>query len=335
MHCADRLDTTVGGQLNGQIACYVKNFGAGDDFSEFTFGMSSSIAFANMAVDRPFATVAMVYRSLAGATNRVFFVVYDADGNLSDFAALDRYGVHFAVNGEPGTPGVNFNNHIPSNCMNCHGGNYAPGNHSVTGALFLPFDLDQFDYEDVAGRTRHDQEPAFKKLNEIARKVAALSGGRGGVSIRDQLDGWYANSVRQGARTEIFENEFDSTFVPAGWSHSAEAHDVYTSVVRPFCRNCHMAFNDTYLDRSMTFSAEAESFRELLPISIIRLCDYRMPHALQTTREFWTSAAPLALDAYTRSVLGVGLESFQTARNCGQGTVVTLDPHLIASSTTL
>src|SRR5437868_221355 len=77
MHCVDRINAA-----DQQVACYVKNFAAGDDGSEFTFGLSSDIAFKNLAAGHAFATVAMVYRNLAQPENKVFFVVYIAVGNL-------------------------------------------------------------------------------------------------------------------------------------------------------------------------------------------------------------------------------------------------------------
>src|SRR5205814_455574 len=140
-------------------------YAAGD--GEFTFGLSSNIAFSNMKAQTPFATVAMVYRNRGQVRNKVFFVVYDKDGNLQNFAALDRHGFLFNQAhdeekkkhnpphnppGEFGKPGAGVNLPIPSNCISCYGGfRYFDIPHAGENVLFLPFDLDQFDYEDVPG----------------------------------------------------------------------------------------------------------------------------------------------------------------------------------------
>lgn len=324
MHCVDQINTA-----NQQIACYVKNFSAGDNDSEFRFGQSSNVAFANLNAGNAFATVAMVYRNLAPAKDKVFFVVYGPTGVLTNVAALDRHGFNFAKglpdnHGNFGTPGLNgnFNNHIPSNCVSCHGGQaYDHTTHSETGALFLPFDLDQFEYENVSGRTRADQLVAFQHLNEIVRKVAALSGSPGASSLKAQLDGWYSNTPGSNAKTEVFENPFNPAFVPAGWS---TASSVYSSVVRGSCRNCHMVQGTFPFDTSAQFLSVANA-------SAVDLCAYRMPHALQSVRLFWQSTEPDALKAFYNANGQSGAAS--SLGNCGPGDVATLDPqHIMASS---
>jgi mono/diheme cytochrome c family protein len=333
MTCVDKINDVN----DQQIACYVKNYAAGN--KEFTFGQSANIAFKNLNADNEFATVAMVYRNLMPAgvqEDRVFFVVYDANGNLQDFAALDRHGFHATlnkpdVNGVLATPGVTYNNHIPSNCVACHGGNrYDAATHSQSGALFLPFDLDQFEYENVAGKRRADQLGAFRTLNEIVRKVGALSVLRNsnpaGQNIVNQLDGWYNNTHLTGVNTEIFENQFNSNFVPTGWDGSADARNVYRAVVRPTCRGCHMGID------GLAFNDET-SFLNIAPVSVQDLCGYKMPHALQTLREFWQSSQPRALSDYL-ILKGQGAVA-ESLRNCGSRNVATLDPQKVMSSAAL
>ena len=275
----------------------------------------------------------------ADSPNRVFFVVYDKNGNLAKAAALDRHGITFAnefaktAPNNPaasfGTPGVTINNHIPSNCVSCHGGQqYAPSTHTQVGSLFLPFDLDQFSYDTIAGRTRSDQLVAFKHQNEMVRKVAALNAttsNAAGTSIKNQLDTWYHNTNHTGQtdRTEIFESDFDSSAVISGWSGAVA---VYQNVVRKDCRNCHMS-NQI----GITFDTEAQ-FKLKAGASAAFLCSKTttMPHSLQSLREFWTSSAPSALVNYFNSV-GLG-SAATTIAGCapgvsgGMGTLVTLDP---------
>jgi hypothetical protein len=340
MHCVDGVTTNSG---LGEIACYVTNFAAGDDNTEFTFGLSNNIAFSNLDAGHAFATVAMVFRSQMATTarNRVFFAVYNATGGaLLNAAALDRFGITFANafnqsrpnNPDPsfGVPGVDFNNHIPSNCIACHGGSYDHTSHSTTGALFLPFDLDQFDYEPVAGRTRLDQCDQFKHENELVRKVAVLTGTGGGSSVVSQLDAWYHNTAFQTPRTEVFEaacnplstppvDAFDSNAVVAGWT----GQSIFQSVVRKSCRTCHIA-NEV----GRTFETAA-SFDSLAPVTAADLCNYAMPHSLQSLREFWFSGAPTALVNYFTNI-GQTSAANQLA-GCGPGSVATLDPHKIGT----
>jgi hypothetical protein len=327
MHCVDYLDT-----LSGQAACYVTNFAAGDAGSEFTFGMSPDIAFDNMRENERVATVAMVFRRYAEATREnVMFIVYDQNDRLSQTAPLDRHGLNFfnafdpatGENPDPsfGTPGIELNNHVPSNCLNCHGGNYdpsGPGNshRNAVGAYFLPFDLDQFAFESLPGRTRADQEAAFRQLNQIVRGVAVAIGGDQ-LPIVKQIDGWYGNSG-----SPILTGNFKSSYVPPGWSGTQQDIDIYRQVVRPSCRGCH-------LTNAFTFD-DAAQFRALSTFVANDISSLKMPHALQTQRDFWQSSQPLYLENYFRSIGAV--DAANTVRLARPGFVVTLDPPQIMSA---
>jgi hypothetical protein len=324
MHCAETTSPYL------QIACYVVNYAAGDDGSEFTFGLSPSIAFSNLQAGNDFATVAMVFRYSAPASNRVFFSVYNSSGALSNFAALDRHALSFKAD-PVGTPGVNFNLHIPSNCVACHGGNqYDPSTHSQVGALFLPFDLDQFEYDDVTpGLSRADQESNFKKQNEMVWTVAALSGA-GGNATKNQLNTWYANTavVSSGSEAnEVFENSFDGSRVVAGW---AGHETVYRSFVQRACRSCHIASPLTFNTEAQFLSAASTPSNSTIDL----LCNFGMPHALQSTREFWLSSAPDTMREY---LVGRNLpDKANQLFGCGPSGptglgVVTLDPPPIAA----
>lgn len=307
MHCSDLLPDP-----SKVVACYVTNFAAGSDNTEFTFGQSSNIAFANMDASNDFATVAMVFRREVPTNDKVFFIVYDGNGDLQNFAALDRHGINHAnayaadpnnVPAEFGTPGENFNNHIPSNCMTCHGGQYSSA-HVGTGSLFLPFDLDQFEFQDAPERTRDDQLAEFKAMNGLVRDVATLSGTAAGDVIREQLDAWYGDSYVG----RVYQQEFDSEAVVSGWSSPGDK-EVFQSVVRPYCRNCHMAGVFSFNSAAAFPSAAA----------ITDICNVTMPHALQTSRLFWQSAAPRTLEAYLSTDL----------TSCNPGSYITLDPQMI------
>jgi hypothetical protein len=326
MHCVDRS------AFDGQIACYVTNFAAGPDGTEFTFGLSENIAFQNMNQGHLVATVAMVYREYATWGDKILFMVYDQNGNLTNAAPLDRHGLNFATefknnpNPNPtvfGTPGKEFNNHIPSNCLNCHGGKYVPNTHSVTGAVFLPFDLDQFQYQDVAGQRLADQLTAFRSLNQMARKVAFRSAGYTATAVTTQIDGWYGN-----VNSEILSGNFNAGYVPAGW---ASAPDFYYSVVRRSCRGCHMTLPK--LDANNQLNAlrfeSSNDFNAYAAASAGALRNHFMPHALQSQREFWLSSQPAKLANYLNSVDSAAATLFQSASPLD---VVTLDPPAIMAA---
>lgn len=326
MHCVDRMS------IDGQVICYVTNFAAGDDGSEFTFGLSRDIAFRNQRAGRSVATVAMVFRKNALANKeQMIFIVYDQNGKFIETAPLDRRGLNFfqahaalddqRVNPDPvfGTPGVEFNNHYPTNCQNCHGGTYtisSPGNsvRNVVGSYFLPFDLDQFDYSSEPGLSRSEQEVAFRKLNQMVRKVAVEVGGVESPVVQ-QIDGWYGNTSHK----TTLSGTFNSAYVPPGWSGSSTDIDAYRNVVRPSCRGCHIV-------SGLNFS-DAGSFLALSPLVANDVLANTMPHALQTQRLFWQSSQPLHLENYLRAY-GYS-DAANTLRKAGPGRVVTLDPPLI------
>jgi hypothetical protein len=340
MHCVDALSSAT-----KQIACYVKNFAAGDDNTEFTFGLSKDIAFKNIQANNAFATVAMVYRSLAApGANKVFFVVYDKAGKRLDTATLDRVGILYnnAFHASPqqslaglGTPGTNFNNHIPSNCISCHGGqpyNTTNGkaNTGTTrneiGSLFLPFDLDQFDYDAI--NTRDGQQAQFRALNQIARKVAVDSGSDLSSSLVTQIDGWYGNT----SHLATLSGNFNANYLPPGWdpAHGATAGApaVYREVVRGACRNCHVVNDkvDAAGKPTLHFDDEA-TFAVQLARTAVDLKAFAMPHSLQSVRTFWQSSQPISLRTYLTGLkTSTGDSANTVVQSAGPGNVATLDP---------
>jgi hypothetical protein len=192
--------------------------------------------------------------------------------------------------------------------LNCHGGSYTPGvSPKVVGAYFLPFDLDQFDYQDVAGQTRDAQLVQFRAQNQIVRHVAQSVSGSSTHPIVKQIDGWYLTG------------NFDSNFVPSGWDTDAD-RDVYRQVIRPSCRSCHIA-------SPFTFDGVADF---PIPTASQRLADHSMPHALQTQREFWQSGQPTTLENWFRAKGDTAAANLLHA--AGPGSIVTLDPHLITAA---
>jgi hypothetical protein len=140
---------------------------------------------------------------------------------LAASAALDKAGEKF----------------VPGLCRACHGANSsgprtnpfpAPGDDARTGNIgikFLPFDLDNFDYANDTRLNRSGQEEAFHQLNTMMLKTDPPA------AVRQLIDGWYRNGLR----------EQDSQFIPEGWQ--ARGQQLYRTVVKPFCRTCHVAMS--------------------------------------------------------------------------------------------
>jgi hypothetical protein len=289
MHCTTLAATN-------EIACYVKNYSSD---TPKIFGGSAATAFSNMDANIAFATVAMVNRgNVPGTTaDKVIFMVYNAMGNLQATADLDRHAAQSL-----GVEGQNYNRHIPSNCMNCHGagGSYQPQNQPIgtrgaRGAMFLPFDLDQFDYHpSIAALSRANQEAAFKNLNtQIVKPVADQYGVPRAGAIISNVNGWYNNGASP---------SFISSYVPSEWSEEAEFGDkpFYQKVLRPYCRLCHMTFGTDDLRSFETWSM----FGAVIASAALNVCPPPgatpgMPQAEQVSRQMWGSDARGIFVGYT------------------------------------
>jgi len=125
-----------------ELACYVTNYGEpvervpgpGDDPGA---ALEATITRDPKGL---VATVAMEFRANS-STDQVTFYAFDGNGDRTTTVILDGEG-------GKGMPGV---------CLSCHGGHYDGTAHSVTGAHFLPFDVDNFEYSGVAGFRLADQ----------------------------------------------------------------------------------------------------------------------------------------------------------------------------------
>lgn len=239
---------------NSEAACLVGNYAPVDpDTKAVTFG-----AGARAARDGDnFATVAMVYRANAPALNRTFFAVYDAGRDLTDGEVKLDHG-----------EGNTFN---PGNCTTCHGGTYDPQSHGVSGATFLPFNLDNFDF--LSPEERTNQLASFRSLNDIAtiaqRSDAGFDGG-----VWNLMKAWYRDASEP--------TVFNGNNVPDGWSGDDKQVELFRKVVGPFCITCHVASPrvpfDTY-----------EQFARLAPAIAQDVCgSHAMPNAERTMAEFWS-----------------------------------------------
>lgn len=221
------------------------------------------------------ACVAMEYTAPPLASRFTKFYVFDASGTRVQAANLDDRGFKF----------------VPGLCMACHGGTYnngefingdhyrfRAGESPDQGSQFLPFDLDNLEYSQIAGFTRSDQEGKFKTLNERVKDTNPLS------AIDLLIDGWYAG----GSATQI------ASFVPTGWTGGSPAlADLYSRAVKPACRTCHVAQPGAL---AWTDEADFDNYSGFIRTLV---CEQRvMPHAVVTYERMWLSQNPNQVAAF-------------------------------------
>lgn len=240
MHCREEVGPEV------RVACYVSNYGFTNDGNN---DAAQALA-AAIAGDHPFATVAMVYTP--NGTQKVRFYTYNDQGALVSQASLDSEGTK----------------NMPGLCIACHGGTHSNG--VVTGATFLPFDLNSFVYANSGNFTRANQEEEFRKLNEIVLLTQP------GSSTESLVKGWYGGDVplHTPGTTQ------NSNWVPPGY---AGEEVVYLKAIAPYCRTCHVAS-----------SVKFDTFQQLQAQNAVLpdVCStHIMPNAELTRKAFWNSSA--------------------------------------------
>src|SRR5207244_1369309 len=119
----------------------------------------------------------------------------------------------------------------PTMCLACHGGSYNPATHEVTGANFLPFDTESFQYSPQAGYTLADQQAAFRQLNALVLNTAPT------VQIQEMINLWYADTGGVNSSGAIFNPDK----IAAAYDTNQSDRDLYNQVVKPYCRTCHIA----------------------------------------------------------------------------------------------
>ncbi|MCC7361233.1 MAG: hypothetical protein IT317_17235 [Anaerolineales bacterium] len=244
MHCYEEANFT---------ACYVANHGLG------AAAPAEISVQATIANTHQLPTVAMVYDYLNnGQPNDVTFYAYDVNGNLLTHVALDGEG----------------DKYLPHLCLPCHGGTYNSTNNTVSDAQFLPFDLESFAYSPTAGWTRAAQTEQFRVLNAMVRNALP------DAKIANLLDGWYGGVAAVYNPNAVFNDDF----IPAAYNGNAADQQMYSEVVKPYCRGCHMAQGYDLETPSQLDSAFNAVF-----------VDRDMPHAELTSHRFWTSPAPTLL----------------------------------------
>jgi cytochrome c5 len=287
MHCLKNA--------NGNVACYVSNYGDGYN-NVFPGGGTDDQDDANAAGQRQtvgnsaeVATVAMEYSPIENdpvADKVVKFFVYKK--------GLANYGRSISANldGRGERP-------VPQLCMICHAGqipNQAGGVPAFgtaaqvkLGSRFLQFDHRFFTFpNNPANLAKANQEAKIKSLN--LQIVNAAPPAPNNDAIHQVVTGMYNNGA---SATQI------RNFTVPGWVNGASANapnqaGFYTGVVADVCRTCHAAqsfgqlqFNTSDKFLNVTAAVSANN-RLMLGTAQLRACgDYVMPHALRTHDIFW------------------------------------------------
>lgn len=243
------MNCTTSGQ---NIACYVINYSRKENTKDGgTFiltpplgsggDLDAALGNAISAADGTFlGAVAMVYNPNAG-NNQVTFYVFNSDFELSPTLNLDDEGAKS----------------VPRMCMSCHGGTYNTATNTATGSSFLPFDVYYFRYSKTPGFTFDDQQESLRKLNALVVSTNP------NPPIADLINGIYPGGVATPQSAPM------DGYVPPGWSANP---NLYTGVVRQYCRTCHVAQAGLDFTQYTDFQGLATSINHLV-------CDeHDMPH---------------------------------------------------------
>ena len=213
------------------------------------------------------------------------------------------------------------NKAMPGVCIVCHGGdNHAMedngefSNAGNTHSKLQILEPDTFDFAELAGFTRADQEATIKQINEMILSTyptVQVEGEWNSAFAIELVEGWYGGSG-------LPEAEFDGEYVPVGWrpdpdtgSPPAGADELFLKVVKPSCLVCHSK-RGTDLRADINFStyndfiAYAEKIEEYVYEAGI------MPLALLPYNNFWNSTNP-----YQPELLATHLPDFSHANADG------------------
>jgi hypothetical protein len=291
MHCIDNSCTQ-------EIACYVKNYGAvkflrnsgppffADIFQPVIKFDDRAAALEALNHGEHFATVAMVERQWMGGVgssrppNKVLFLVFEPENPASVFVSENVLSI-----GPVRLDNKGFNTFNPGNCLVCHGtsSSYDLATSTVSGAYFLPFDLQAFEYfssDPASPLSRAHQEDNFKALNRIVYFTDLFF-----LDAPHTLIGTWYNSF---TRSTFLDNA-----VPDGWNANDNSRQLYKKVVAKACRTCHISAEGTVsLSPALAFGSFTE-FQAFKGFSVPDMCGPTklMPQAEQTIKVLWKSDA--------------------------------------------
>jgi hypothetical protein len=224
----------------------------------------------------PFATVVMVKRQ--GTAGSMFGVYVPSTSPPTTDPTKTKL-----VQTQVFLDSTGSNTTAPNNCMACHGGSAGSNPLDLTKpSMFLPFDPQAIGSDNLSlGWDWAHQEEAFRKLNAMVVNAGASDG------IKDFVNGSYGNKVGTSG------TKIDPNYIPQGWQRSAAQKEVYTKVIKPYCRGCHMSQSGAL---AFTNASDIEGLRATVLNEVCKT--HIMPHSQVTTQKAWSSAARATLLSY-------------------------------------
>lgn len=200
---------------------------------------------------------------------------------------------------------------VPTTCIACHGGALLPLDRdgkfqlqALQTAKYNQLEVDTFEYSDLPGFTKDDQEQNLKQLNQFI--FEAFSKQKEQSDVKGHWSADFAMELSQGRYGGDFSAErYDADFVPIGWRQNGSRPDgvetLYKSVVEPHCISCHSLrgteigeltqVNDNGELISLANAVNFSSYEKFVSFSD-RIIDYvykrgQMPLSLRNYERFW------------------------------------------------
>jgi len=276
MHCIEH-DT-------GNIACATINYGAPGSIDLAESSLQE-------AIDKlgPLAAVTMEFNP-SDLENTVNFAAYNLQSDEQERIEYLQLDNEHAKS-------------VPGVCLDCHSGEFNPETNSVSGATFLPFDIETFKFQEKGEFSEAALSESLRGLNAMVKRV---NENVGNSTIPTLIDGWYGNPDQVGAI-------FDKSFIPESFAATRDDRIFYKEVLQKFCLNCHTAVQTPALDMVNSNPALIKAFVQPF------LCQTQagipvMPHAEASDIQFWENEIAQRLlindiDACRETRFGEGFDS--------------------------
>jgi hypothetical protein len=214
---------------------------------------------------------------------------------------------------------------MPGPCITCHGGradalqagekfpltrNIASKTAGDVQAHLAPFEVDSLDFLDTPGFTRNDQEDELKLMNLMVlctypsknknESCAKLTDAtrRQLTAAENEWEGASAAGLIEAAYTQngVASGVYKEPPVPEDWVNAGQSN-LYTEVVVPACRMCHM-LRGTSGQAEIDFESyeKFKSYRDRIKAHVFDRGN--MPLAKLVYDRFWDSSGPAVLATF-------------------------------------
>ncbi len=255
---------TSGGQPT--VACYNTKFGeVGGNVDEMLHDTADLIA--------PGDSVAMEFSPGGLRPDRnVKYFIYGPDGKLKTKTAFDTEG---------------YVKYVPNVCNHCHNGGIWDGL-----GRFVALDPHEYQYQSSGPYTLENQQERFRQLNEMISYALRHTG-----PAWDLIDSIYPGSPGVPLGVHAPGTKARPAPVPEGWR---SAPDIYTKIVKPACRTCHMN-QSSVLDFA---GLNDHAFLALGALYAVGGDRNDMPNAMAPALRLWRSTDPFLPDVFYNFING-------------------------------